>query len=131
MKPPEEPVCKEPATFPAEITNRAGLHRIAYRVGTYGTTRRWLLQQLDRTEALAAWTYRGADDPGIALYEGAASLVDSLTAYQEAYANEAYLRTAAWRDSVADLVRLTGYRLTPGIGGKGTFAFAVSGTKPV
>lgn len=131
MKPPETPVCKEPAAFPAEITNRAGLDRIAYRIGAYGTTRRWLLEQLDRTEALAAWTYRGADDPGIALYEGVALLVDSLTAYQEAYANEAYLRTAAWRESVADLVRLTGYRLTPGLGGKGTVAFSVSGTRPV
>ncbi len=131
MKPPEKPVCKEPAAFPAEITNRAGLDRIAYRIGAYGTTRRWLLEQLDRTEALAAWTYRSADDPGIALYEGAALLVDSLAAYQEAYANEAYLRTAAWRESVADLVRLTGYRLTPGLGGKGTVAFVVSGTKPV
>ena len=65
------------------------------------------------------WTHRGADDPGIALLEGAAIVGDILTFYQELYANEAYLRTARWRESVADLVRLIGYRLAPGLGGRG------------
>ena len=73
-----------------------------------------------------AWTHREPDDPGIALLEGAAILGDILTFYQEHYANEAYLRTAAWRESVAELVRLTGYRLAPGIGGRATFAFEVT-----
>lgn len=131
MKPPQDPVCKEPETFPATIYNRAALDRIAYRIGDYASARRWLLEQLDRSSQLVAWTYRGADDPGIALYEGAALLIDSLTFYQQAYANEAYLRTASWHESVADLVRLVGYRLQPAIGGTGTFAFEVSGDKPV
>jgi hypothetical protein len=113
------------------ITNRPGLDHITYRIGDYGSARRWLLEQLDRSTPLAAWTYRGADDPGIALYEGAALLIDSLTFYQQAYANEAFLRTATWRESVADLVRLTGYRLAPGVGGTATFAFEVTGDKPV
>ncbi|MEO8845436.1 MAG: hypothetical protein ABI591_34090 [Kofleriaceae bacterium] len=131
MKPPQEPVCSPAETFPETITNRPALDRIQYRVGDYANTRRWLLEQLDRSETLAAWTYRGADDPGIALYEGAALLIDSLTFYQEAYANEAFLRTATWRESVADLVRLLGYRLMPGIGGTGTFAFEIKSDKPV
>jgi hypothetical protein len=124
-------VCSPAETFPETITNRPGLDRIRYRVGDYANARRWLLEQLDRSDKLAAWTYRGADDPGIALYEGAALLIDSLTFYQEAYANEAFLRTATWRESVADLVRLLGYRLLPGIGGVGTFAFEINGDKPV
>ena len=48
---------------------------------------------------LASWTHRTADDPGIALLEGAAILGDILTFYQQHYANEAFLRTAAWRTS--------------------------------
>jgi hypothetical protein len=131
VKPPQLPVCSPAETFPETIRNRPGLDRLRYRVGDYANARRWLLEQLDRSEKLAAWTYRGADDPGIALYEGAALLIDSLTFYQEAYANEAFLRTATWRESVADLVRLLGYRLMPGVGGVGTFAFEIKSDKPV
>ncbi|MCH8006826.1 MAG: hypothetical protein IH888_11450, partial [Planctomycetes bacterium] len=72
-----------------------------------------------------------AEDPGIALLEGASILGDILTFYQDLYANEAFLRTAQWRESVADLVRLLGYRLSPGLGGKATFAFEVKNDKPV
>ncbi len=69
---------------------------------------------IDAAPELAAWTHRDADDPGIALLEGAALLGDILSFYQEHYANEAYLRTAAWRESVAELVRLD--RLPAGAG---------------
>ncbi|MFT3692979.1 MAG: hypothetical protein QM831_07550 [Kofleriaceae bacterium] len=131
MKPPQTPECSPAQTFPEVITNRPGLDRIRYRVGDYAGIRRWLFEQLDKSQKLAAWTYRGADDPGIALYEGAALVLDSLTFYQEAYANEAFLRTATWRESVAELVRLLGYRLMPGIGGVGTFAFELDADKPI
>jgi len=63
--------------------------------------------------------------------EGAAILGDILTFYQELYANEAYLSTAVWRESIAELVRLVGYRLSPGMGGNATFAFEVKGKKAV
>lgn len=111
--------------------NRAGLSHINYRIGTYASIREFLLHNLNKTASLQAWTHRGADDPGIALLEGAAILGDILTFYQELYANEAYLSTAVWRDSIAELVRLVGYRLSPGIGGNATFAFEVKGTKAV
>ncbi|MBV9211244.1 MAG: baseplate J/gp47 family protein [Acidobacteria bacterium] len=111
--------------------NRAGLSHINYRIGTYGSIREFLLHNLNKTESLQSWTHRGADDPGIALLEGAAILGDILTFYQELYANEAYLSTAQWRDSISELVRLVGYRLSPGIGGNATFAFEVKGTKAV
>ncbi len=111
--------------------NRAGLSHINYRIGTYASIREFLLHNLNKTANLQSWTHRGADDPGIALLEGAAILGDILTFYQELYANEAYLPTAKWRDSISELVRLVGYRLSPGMGGNATFAFEVKGTKAV
>ncbi|MBV9959808.1 MAG: baseplate J/gp47 family protein [Acidobacteria bacterium] len=111
--------------------NRAGLSHINYRIGTYASIREYLLHNLNKTASLQSWTHRSADDPGIALLEGAAILGDILTFYQELYANEAYLSTAVWRESIAELVRLVGYRLSPGIGGNATFAFEVKGTKAV
>ena len=123
--------CSEPLSFPKRPFNRPGLSRIEYRIGAYGEIREALLRNLNRAAVLSGWTHQSADDPGIALLEGAAILGDILTLYQDVYANEAYLPTAAWRESVADLVRLLGYRLAPGLGGRGTFAFEVTGGLPV
>lgn len=123
--------CPEPLGFPKRLFNRPGLSQIDYRIGTYADIRAALLRQLDADPLLQAWTHREADDPGIALLEGAAILGDILTFYQNLYANEAYLRTAQWRESVADLVRLLGYRLSPGLGGKATFAVGLKGKTPV
>ena len=117
--------CAEPLRFPRKLHNRPGLSHIDYRIGTYSDIRAALLRHLDRDEVLQGWTHREADDPGIALLEGAAILGDILTFYQQHYANEAFLRTARWRESVGDLVRLLGYRLSPGLGGRATFAVGV------
>ncbi len=123
--------CMDPFQFPAPIENRAGLDHIRYRIGSFSEFRRAMLSALDKDAVMRAWTHRASDDPGIALLEGAAVLGDILTFYQEVYANEAYLRTAQWRESVGDLVRLLGYRLAPGVGGRATFAFEVKGDAPV
>ena len=123
--------CIRLPTFPLCPENRPGLSQIAYRIGSYAQIREAMLHRLNREPVLSGWTHRDSDDPGIALLEGAAILGDILTFYQELYANEAYLRTAKWRESIADLVRLSGYRLAPGIGGRGTFAFEVRGDAPV
>lgn len=123
--------CTKPPVFPKDIVNRPGLDHIDYRIGTYADLRAHMLDRLNKEPALVAWTHRGADDPGIALLESAAAVGDALTFYQELDANEAYLRTAEWRESITELVRLLGYRLSPGIGGLATFALAVKGDKPV
>ena len=126
--------CTEPLRFPKrpdDPPNRPGLSHINYRIGTYADFRESMIRQLDTTPNLLTWTHRNADDPGIALLEGAAIIGDILTFYQELYANEAFLGTAQWRESVSDLVRLLGYRLSPGLGGRGTFAIEVKGTKAV
>jgi len=125
------PLITDPFEFPRRPHNRPGLPRIAYRIGRYADFVEAMTRGIDAAPALAAWTHRDPDDPGIALLEGAAILGDILTFYQEHYANEAFLRTAAWRESVAELVRLTGYRLAPGIGGRATLAFEARGTAPV
>lgn len=125
MKPDCRNDCAMPDTFPKRIDNRPGLSHITYRIGTWSDFRETILRQMNKEAALAGWTYRDSDDPGIALLEGAAVLGDILTFYQELYANEVYLRTADWRESISDLVRLLGYRLAPGVGGKGIFAFLI------
>jgi hypothetical protein len=123
--------CIDPLLFPMRPQNRPGLSHIAYRIGTYSDFREALLRKLDQSAVLSAWTHRGSDDAGIALLEGAAILGDILTFYQELYANEAYLRTSTLRESISDLVRLIGYRLAPGLGGKAIFAIEVKGSTPV
>ena len=125
------PLITDPFDFPRRAQNRPGLPRIAYRIGRYRDFVEAMKRGIDAAPELAAWTHREADDPGIALIEGAAILGDILSFYQEHYANEAYLRTAAWRESIAELVRLTGYRLAPGIGGRATFAVEARGNAPV
>ena len=124
-------LCARPLTFPARPDNRPAVSRIGYRIGTYSDFREHLMRRLDATPALAHWTHREPDDPGIALLECAAVLGDILTFYQDLYANEVYLRTAGWRSSVAELVRLVGYRLAPGLGGSATFAVELRPGGPV
>lgn len=128
---PCNPLIIDPFVFPRRADNRPGLPRIAYRIGRYADFVEAMTRSIDAAPELAAWTHRDADDPGIALLQGAAILGDILSFYQEHYANETYLRTAAWRESVAELVRLTGYRLAPGIGGRATLAFEARGDQPV
>jgi hypothetical protein len=127
----EEPTCVTPLDFPHRPLNRPALDRIAYRIGAYPHFREAMMRSINQSLPLAGWTHRAPDDPGIALLEGAAILGDILTFYQEHYANEAWLRTARWRDSISDLVRVLGYRLSPGLAGAGTFAFEVKGDAPV
>ena len=123
--------CSTPQVFPRTINNRPGLSHIAFRIGTYSDFRQALFSALDRTQLLLPWTHRQPDDPGIALLEGVAIIGDILTFYQELYANEAWLRTATWPESVTALVRLLGYRPAPGIGGESTAAFEFKGATAV
>lgn len=122
--------CAPAQIFPRTIGNRPGLSRIGFRIGTYADFRQALFGALDRSPLLLPWTHRQPDDPGIALLEGVAILGDILTFYQELYANEAWLRTATWPESVTGLVRLLGYRPAPGIGGVAAAAFEFKGAMP-
>jgi len=123
--------CAVPPLFPAVIRNRPALERVGYRIGDYASFRAHALARLDQAWQLAAWTHRGADDPAIALLECGAIAGEILAFYQELYANEVWLRSADWRESVSRLVALTGYRLAPGLGGEAVFALAVESDGPV
>ncbi len=123
--------CERPPVFPKVIFNRPGLDTIDYRIGSYADMLTDMFGHLNAAPALARFTHRKSDDPAIALLQSAAMVGDILSFYQQLYANEAYLRTAQWRDSVADLVKLLGYRLTPGLGGHARFALLATGTAPV
>lgn len=105
--------------------NRPGLSRITYRVGDYTSFRQKLFEKINQSPALRAWTYRGSDDPGIALLEGGAMVADVLAAYQEVFANESFLRTAQWEKNITGLTRLLGDRAHPGCGGRAYFSLEI------
>ena len=126
-----DPLTRDNFRFPRRPSNRPALNRVAYRIGEYPDMLEAMIRHIDGEVALGAWTHRAPDDPAIALLEGAAILGDILSFYQERYGNEAFMRTAAWRESVADLARLSGYRLAPALGGRATVAFEVKGSRPV
>ena len=128
---PCDPLISDDFVFPRRANNRPALPHIGYRIGRYNDFVEAMYRSIDAAEPLSAWTHRQPDDPAIALLQGAAIVGDILSFYQEHYANEAYLCTARWRESVADLVRLTGYRLAPGLGGRATLAIELRGTAPV
>ncbi|MEM8699972.1 MAG: hypothetical protein AAGF44_12420, partial [Pseudomonadota bacterium] len=102
--------CDRPDIFPLDIENRPGLAAFRYRIGTYARMRAHMLDRLTKSEPLQGWSHLSPDEPGIALLEGAALVGDILSFYQQLYANETKLATAAWDDTLRDLVRLTGYR---------------------
>lgn len=113
------------APLPSRHANLPGLPAIDYRLGRYGDFRAALLAGLSssRLPALAGLRTRASDDFSIACCDAGAVLFDVLTFYQERIANEAYLRTATERRSVAELARLIGYQPAPGVAASTQLAF--------
>ncbi|GAA1954747.1 hypothetical protein GCM10009776_15890 [Microbacterium deminutum] len=118
-----------PTRFP--ISNPAGADSIAYRSGTFPTFRRALLHQLEGERELANWRPSARDDLGLQLVDAWAYIADILTFYNERYANEHYLRTAALPERVAALVGLLGYRPRPAIAATGRLAVIAAGPGPL
>jgi hypothetical protein len=118
-----------PTKFP--ISNPSGLTRLTYRVGTFPTFRRALLQHLDGETELDVWKPTAGTDLGLEVLDWWAYIADVLTFYNERIANEDYLSTAQLDASVAHLVSLLGYRPRPGIGAVGTLAVIASGPAPL
>ncbi|MGB3752515.1 MAG: putative baseplate assembly protein [Parerythrobacter sp.] len=110
--------------------NRPGKPAIDYRLGTYGSFKAQLMNQLSRPvlkgyPSLAALKSRQLDDSAIALLDAWAMVADVLTFYQERIANENYLKTATERRSVLALARAIGYELNPGVSASTQLAFTV------
>ena len=112
---------------PARVENRPGLSAIAYRAGTHAQFKETMLARLSgsRQGALRAFTTRTDEDFTVSLLDAWAVVADVLTFYQERIANESYLRTATERLSVAELARLIGYQLRPGVSASVQLAFTV------
>ncbi len=121
--------CQPDPARPSE--NRPGLSAVAYRVGTYATFRRTMLERISSTRALAGLGTRSSDDFSITLLELWAAVADVLSFYQERYANEAFLRTATRRESVARLARLLDYDLRPGVAALAHLAYGVERGKSI
>ena len=119
--------CCEPSAqlTPLAVSNRAGLSAIAYRIGTYASFRGSMLERIARTPGLAPLTTRRDDDYAVTLLDLWAAVADVLTFYQERYANEAFLRTGRFRDSVARLGALIDYRLQPGVAARAWLALTL------
>lgn len=95
------------------LQNRPGQGALAYRVGTYGTFLRAMLERAN--VALPTLKARTADDASIALLDGWALIADVLSFYQERIANEGFLRTAKEKRSLLEFARLVGYAPRPGV----------------
>jgi len=108
-----------------EVANRAGLSQVRYRSGGYAEYRARLEAAIGETEGLPELTTRDTDDFTIGLIDGVACLAEVLTFYSERLVNESYLRTALDRASLAELGKLVGYRLRPGVAATTHLAFHV------
>jgi len=117
--------CCDPAgpVSPRTIYNRPSLSAIRYRVGTFASFQRALIDGVGAQPVLLPWSSRDGDDYGIELLQLWAYLADVLTFYQERIANEAFLRTAVQRESLIRLAELLGYKLAPGVAATAFLAF--------
>jgi phage-related baseplate assembly protein len=134
----EQPACtacepQRPAT-PLSLVNRPGLGVLRYRVGTFSTFRQAMLDVLvaspvasldpdDPSQPPRTLTTGASDDYGVAMLELWAYVCDVLTLYQQAYANEAFLRTATLRESLARIAALLGYEPARGVAATARLAF--------
>ena len=105
---------------PRPVENPSGLTEIAYRVGDYTTFRRALLQSRPGETELTQWVPGGAGDLATQMMEWWAYLADILTFYNERIANESYMQTAAFPETLNRVIRTIGYRPRPGIAAAGT-----------
>jgi uncharacterized phage protein gp47/JayE len=121
-----------PAT-PVSRSNAPGLSTIQYRIGTFASFRRAMLDKVAFRDLMvgganpfAGW-HEGIDgDYQTMFIELWAYLADILAFYQERFANEAFITTATQRDSLLRLVRLIDYRPSPGSGAGGLVTFTVA-----
>lgn len=112
--------------------NRPGAPSLKYRLGRYSHFFERMLNRLpgeridpevSERAPLERLTYRGTDDPTVAILDSCAVLLDVLAFYQERIANEGYVRTALERRSVLEMVRAIGYEMRPGVAAGTLLAF--------
>ena len=133
LPPGAPPGCCDPIELPPPAPvlpfNPPGRSALAYRIGTFTSFRRAMLDALAKSGT--PWEESNSPDYQIAIVELWAYLADILTFYQERIINEAFVGTATRRDSLVRLAELLGYRPTPAAGAVGTVAFTIEKGKTV
>jgi hypothetical protein len=120
--------CESPQD-PQVVGNPPGLASITDRVDDFTGFRRALLRPLPGEQALGVWR-PAAGDLGLQFLEWWAYVADVLTFYNERIANETYLRTAQFPESIAGLVALLGYVPAPGLAATGQLGAIRTTTYP-
>jgi uncharacterized phage protein gp47/JayE len=125
-----------PPAAPLSIDNPPGLPSIGYRIGTFTSFRRAMLDKVATAGALATsppstgpfanWREGADGDYQTVFIELWAYLADILTFYQERIANEAFIGTATQSDSARLLTQLIGYFTAPGAGASGLVAMNIA-----
>ncbi|MEM9302723.1 MAG: hypothetical protein AAGE01_11455, partial [Pseudomonadota bacterium] len=119
---------------PKRPDNRQGLQTLDYRITRQVDSFDRMLWRLPRLELpddaerrhpLAALRTRDLEDPTISLIDAYAVACDVLSFYSERIANEGYIGTATQRSSIAELARMIGYELGPGVAASAYLAFTV------
>jgi uncharacterized phage protein gp47/JayE len=117
-----------PPAAPLRPSNVPNLEQIAYRIGTFGSFRRAMLDSL--AQILPGWRQAEAgQDYATMFIELWAYIADVLTFYQERIANEAFIGTATQRDSLLRLAELIDYRASPGAAANALLAFKLGKDK--
>ena len=124
---------RSPST-PLSLINRPGLSSLSYRVGTFSTFRAAMLDQIASARVVSidpdntiqrphVLTSGASDDYAIAMLELWGYVCDVLTMYQQAYANEAFVRTATLPESLQRIAGLIGYSPARGVAAKAVLAY--------
>lgn len=100
--------CDQKPIF-VELDIPAGSDVLPRQIAGFPEFRRAMLAAIKRHAALRDWHARDEDDLGVMLLEMWAYVCDVLAFYDEAIANESYLRTANLRPSLRKLTGLLGY----------------------
>lgn len=147
--PPPAGCCEQtprPPVAPIRPFNSPGLTSIRYRIGTFSSFRRAMLDvvplvklprdtrvipSVERLNPFARWHEGMGGDYHTMLIELWAYLADVLTFYQERIANEAFLSTATQRESLRRLAQLIGYQPQPGSAATALLAFTIERQKSV
>jgi hypothetical protein len=121
------------ASTPLSLVNPPGQKSLRYRVGDFVAFRQAMLDALTidpvrstdpaSPSKLQTLTSRTSDDYAVGLLEMWAYVCDVLTFYQQAIANEAFLRTAVLRESLARVAALIGYEPARGVSATAWLAF--------
>ncbi|MDB5282752.1 MAG: hypothetical protein JWO06_1827, partial [Bacteroidota bacterium] len=108
------------------IDNVQGLSALRYRIGTYESFKKGMLDAISDADALSKLTTRYDDDLAMATLDAWATVLDVLTFYQERICNEGYLRTAVERLSVVCLANHISYKPLPGLAAATYLAFSMN-----